>query len=916
MISSFNFHSTFTRIIRLLCGAAFAANLATPAQAQEESDALDEVVVTATRQVSTVNKVPMSITAVTPEQLERQRVNDVQDLARIVPGVTFRRDSGDGNPDIAIRGIKSFSQGTPTTGIFIDDVPIHKRGSSGGVSGNGSPFPPLYDLARVEVLRGPQGTLYGGSAQGGAIRFITPTPSLTDFEMKARGELSQVDHGGSGYDASIAAGGPIIADKLGIRASALYRRQGGYIDHVSIYTGERFADNANWRESKAARLSMLWKATDTLTFTPSFYYSEEHLNDNELFNDDIPQLTINGGLFTNRGATPGGTTGGVLFDFPDTAYAGGVLPATNFLGRGRTFMGIYPDTTSTPSFSGSPRDTELSLPALTVDFDMGAVSLKSITAYVTDTVSGYTPGVTQMLGTFPGVMPNATNPQYVIPGSVATTCGNTSSITDDGICRVPVAGGAGTNFIIPGFPLRIARSEYFNERRAFSQELRFQSNAEDSKFNWIAGAFFSNAHYEQNLENVGNDQDVSMFLRGVGFEWFLGAPAADPVTGQLLPVGAPGLSTYRHQYTQEKDIAVFGEISYEFTSKWKGTLGLRASESDLDYYQVSAGGNLVGNPPGFVATPQPPTRITDPTVGHPFANQPGDPINTTSGSQTEHPLTPKAGIQYQASDNQLFYGTISTGFRAGGINIPASQGNCGAALAALGWTTTPEEYASDELTSYELGAKNRLGNWQINSSVFYIDWKDPQINQRLSACLFNYLDNGGAAVSQGFDVQVSGRLGPVSINGSAAYTDATYTETVYSQVAPGATPQVIVREGDTMGVPKWQFGASMQYDFSLADTPGYLRADYQYSGDYLRTTGPGTISYDPFGYYGESFQDLSLRVGMNFDSMEVSLFMTNVTNDDSLLSMARPSAASSLSFLTYQSQMRPREMGVTLSYRF
>ncbi len=122
----------------------------------------------------------------------------------------------------------------------------------------------------------------------------------------------------------------------------------------------------------------------------------------------------------------------------------------------------------------------------------------------------------------------------------------------------------------------------------------------------------------------------------------------------------------------------------------------------------------------------------------------------TSGNQKENPVTPKLGLSYQANNANLFYGTIATGYRAGGVNIPTSQGQCGPTLQALGWTNTPAEYESDELTSYEVGSKNRLGNWQFNSSVFYIDWRNPQINQRLSQCAFNYVANGGSAVSKGF----------------------------------------------------------------------------------------------------------------------------------------------------------------------
>jgi outer membrane receptor protein involved in Fe transport len=94
-----------------------------------------------------------------------------------VPGLAIQADpSADRVPNISIRGIAS-SSGAATTGIYVDDIPLQKRNAI-GISGSGTPIPHLFDLERVEVLRGPQGTLFGGSSLGGAIRFITPAPDL------------------------------------------------------------------------------------------------------------------------------------------------------------------------------------------------------------------------------------------------------------------------------------------------------------------------------------------------------------------------------------------------------------------------------------------------------------------------------------------------------------------------------------------------------------------------------------------------------------------------------------------------------------------------------------------------------------------------------------------------------------------
>src|SRR3974390_3336163 len=140
---------------------------------------LEEVVVTATRRSERLQDVPISVTAFSQEKMDAQGLRSIDDLTRSSPGVTFSRNGtgssanyNDENSDISIRGIDS-SAGTSTTGIYIDDTPIQSRHIGFGAI---NAFPQLFDIDRVEVLRGPQGTLFGAGAEGGALRFITPAP--------------------------------------------------------------------------------------------------------------------------------------------------------------------------------------------------------------------------------------------------------------------------------------------------------------------------------------------------------------------------------------------------------------------------------------------------------------------------------------------------------------------------------------------------------------------------------------------------------------------------------------------------------------------------------------------------------------------------------------------------------------------
>ena len=171
---------------------------------------------------------------------------------------------------------------------------------------------------------------------------------------------------------------------------------------------------------------------------------------------------------------------------------------------------------------------------------------------------------------------------------------------------------------------------------------------------------------------------------------------------------------------KESELAGFGEANYYLTSTLKATAGVRVARISVHYTQRLSG-SVYGDPnpdQGFTATP-----------GHPFALGSDTYYTITDGTQVETPVTPHFGVSWEATRNYLFYFSAAKGYRAGGVNAPASLGNCATQLAQLGTDQTPASYNSDSVWSYEGGAKLRLfgGHAQINSSLFRIDWKDPQL---------------------------------------------------------------------------------------------------------------------------------------------------------------------------------------------
>ncbi|MBW8743550.1 MAG: TonB-dependent receptor [Sphingomonas sp.] len=259
---------------------AHAQSAATPAD--DKSGQEGDIVITATRQDLRLSKVPISVAAFSAETMDRQGVRSVADIARITPGLTFTSDTfgGDTSSNIAIRGVSS-SSGAATTGIYIDDVAIQIR--SNAQTAFGSAFPRVFDLDRIEVLRGPQGTLFGAGAQGGVVRFITPSPSLTKTSVYARTELSATEHGDPSYEGGVALGVPLIEGKAGLRVSGYYRHDGGFVDRKPFNVGTpdstEIHPDANSSNTLALRGAAAFQLSDTVLVTPSFYYQRVTLND-------------------------------------------------------------------------------------------------------------------------------------------------------------------------------------------------------------------------------------------------------------------------------------------------------------------------------------------------------------------------------------------------------------------------------------------------------------------------------------------------------------------------------------------------------------------------------------------------------------------------------------------------------------
>lgn len=246
------------------------------------SEGLQEIIVTATRRAQSAEKVPISIEALDQKDLMANGIKSISDLAAEVPGLNYMASGTEvtlNYTTIAIRGFNT-SVGASTVGIYLDDTPLQSRMSP--IGNVGSIFPYAFDLDRVEVLRGPQGSLFGASSESGALRFVSNQPSLTEFSGYAHSEFSYTEYGAPNYEAGVAAGGPIVQNESGYRVSAWYHKDGGYVNQADPLTGQIVIPNVNSADKGAVRGILAFNVDNTM-ITPSMYFQWATENGNSGF---------------------------------------------------------------------------------------------------------------------------------------------------------------------------------------------------------------------------------------------------------------------------------------------------------------------------------------------------------------------------------------------------------------------------------------------------------------------------------------------------------------------------------------------------------------------------------------------------------------------------------------------------------
>ncbi len=356
-----------------LAAALLLGLCAQTAMAEDQAAMLDEIVVTAQKRESTLMDASLSVTALTGDSLSEYAITSFNDYIELVPGMS----SSDRTPEtwgprrIGIRGVQTlngtFSVGQSTVGFYIDDtvVPISN--------------PRLVDLERVEVLRGPQGTLYGSATMAGLIKLVTVQPDPTGWSGRILADVSTMEDGSEGYSLEGVVNIP-VADTFAVRVSGYADERPGYIDVILVdlptqATGQR-VDDANDVEAYGARIAAAWDATDNLRFNLSHMYNKTEVGNLSFFHrpteDGLPVEPCIAFNFTEcpDPTAPVAELTGPSNDRDDPRWLGRML---------------------------TPSDTEFNLTNLTLNWGFSGADLVSSTSYYTDE-GYYQSEITDFLG--------------------------------------------------------------------------------------------------------------------------------------------------------------------------------------------------------------------------------------------------------------------------------------------------------------------------------------------------------------------------------------------------------------------------------------------------------------------------------------------------------------------------------------
>ncbi|KPF77478.1 TonB-dependent receptor [alpha proteobacterium AAP81b] len=729
--------------------------LAQPATAAavEDTNAIEEIVVTAQRTAQSLQDVPVAVSAFTAEALQKQQINNASDLQLSLPNITFTKGNFTGS-SFTIRGIGDLCVGgtcDSATAIHTNDLPLF---------GTRLFETEYFDLERVEVLRGPQGTLFGRNATSGVINFVTAKPTFD--KIHAAGEI---DYGNYDSIRGKAMFNLPITDTLAVRVAGTYLNRDGYT--FNLFNNTRI----DGRNLYALRGSVRWQPTDNTTVDAMVYYFKEDddrlriqkqlcqrdptgvlgclpgrrdfgvTNANSTFVGTLSSrefLTINGGAAL--GAALGSLGLGSLYG-PD-AYANNVNPADPRV----------VNTDNVPTYK-----TDELQAMLRIEHDFGPIKVRGSGLYQRNGVDSsqdynlsvqnaaiYIPGLTA-LNNFANGLAGPALAQFR-PVRDALTPNGPNGPYCTSLAEESGVGAFGGRSVCAATPLDFDRSNYRSE--AYTGELIVQSQF-DGKFNFLLGGIY-NSISSTNVDYYVNAFGIDYVAGVLGVATSLGQQAGNPAFPNSY-LGTPFFRNNQQDYNLSS-YGIFGEAYYNLTDRLKVTIGLRYNN---DKKFVRARSTLASFLVPFGST----SAFGSPFVGS-FDADPGRAGNQLFQERNVgfQALTGRAVVDWKITDDNLLYFSYSRGYKSGGVNPPLQP------VFNVGDGFSPEF-----IDAFEIGSKNTFldGTLRLNVTAFYYNYSGLQLSRIVARTSVN--DNVDARV---YGLEIDGIMQPTrnfAVNFGASY---------------------------------------------------------------------------------------------------------------------------------------------------
>ena len=855
-MNSLKYGASFVALVSLLAPLASAQD-----NAEEAAKRLTTVTVTATKRAESAQDIPVAVSAIGEQELEALGVKNFTDYLVQLPGVTAG-GSGPGQNTIYIRGLASTTPNLTTAGVaglapnvalYLDEQPVSQPGRNLDVY--------AADLERVEVLSGPQGTLFGASSQAGTVRLITNKPNFDGVSASAKASVSFTEGGEMSNSTEFMLNLP-VSDKFALRGVAYVDNQGGFIDNVGGTLN--VSESARFRPEGTVRANGVPVSAIRTGFQAGADLS------------GVNFIDANNGNITED-------------DFNDASYGGFRL------------SGLYDfnsDWSLLVSHSQQQLDTEgvfYADPELD-DYDVVRFTKDEMEDRYHNTNWTLEGRLGQLEALYTGAYTERTTDQIVDYSDYLFVGQYLPYYICDGSVTYPgTAAPSGTCYA----PNLFVDSE--TETKIQTHELRFNTPKEN-RWRATAGVFYSDLELAER-----NDFVYPGSTQVLGFNGQTGFAPNYPLTNTAVTgeIGnaAPGYfsdagpfpagTIFRNDVLRtDEQIGVFGEATFDLTDQFAITIGAR-------YYDIEVDLEGSANSAFFNLGQTDDAQAFGTNISAQFA--PGNTVGAPDKAATDGAIYKLTGT-WTPTEDLLFFATYSEGFRPGLLNRPGGA-------AGPGGYTVPYAIDTDEVKNYELGWKTELfdNSLRFNGSAFFVEIENLQTTI-FDPSIVNLFFSDNAADAELKGIEGDFTWAPYAVDGLTIAGGFSFLDTEITEVI---TPTDDVVAGSELAfAPGYQGNIRARYEWDL---------EQRFGGSALVAHVMPQISFTDDSYSDiieinraeiEGWVTLDTTLGVTADNWSAELFIDNLTNEYGEL------AVNFVNDVERITPMRPRTIGMRVAYDF